>query len=403
MINKNFLSLQENYLFSDIKKKICEYKAAHPNADIIDLSIGDVTRPLPEACIKAIHSAADEMSNSNTFKGYPPEHGERFLTEKILEYDFHRRGIELSADEIFISDGAKSDTGNISDIFSPNCKVALCDPMYPVYAESNIIAGRAGKRLENGRYSDFIYIDCTAENGFIPSPPSNTADIVYLCSPNNPTGVALNCDQLKAWVGWALKSGSIILFDAAYEAYITDNDIPHSIYEIDGAKECAVEFRSFSKTAGFTGMRCAYTVVPKALKRSSVSLNSLWARRQSTKFNGVSYITQRAAEAVYSDCGKRQLRENINYYLKNANAISKALKDLGLFCCGGENSPYVWFKAPSSLSCAELFGRLLTRAQVVGTPGSGFGLMGEGYFRLTGFACAERTAEAIERIKISLT
>lgn len=402
MINKNFLSLNENYLFSDIKKKIHAYGVAHPNADIIDLSIGDVTRPLPDACIKAMHSAVDEMSNTDTFRGYPPEHGERFLTEKILEHDFLCRGIELSDDEIFISDGAKSDTGNISDIFSLDCTVALCDPMYTVYADSNVIAGRAGKRLGNGRYSDFVYIDCTAENGFIPYPPDRGADIVYLCSPNNPTGVAMNRKELKSWVDWALKNDSVILFDAAYEAYIT-KDIPHSIYEIDGAKECAVEFRSFSKTAGFTGMRCAYTVVPKALKRSSVNLNSLWARRQSTKFNGVSYITQRAAEAVYSDCGRLQVKENINYYLKNANTLLNALKHMGIRCYGGENSPYVWFKAPHGLTSSELFERLLVQAQVVGTPGNGFGLMGEGYFRLTGFASAERTDEAIERIKISLT
>lgn len=402
MINKNFLSLNENYLFSDIKKKICKYKATHPNTDIIDLSIGDVIRPLPDVCIKAMHSAVDEMSNTDTFRGYPPEHGERFLTEKILEHDFLCRGIELSDDEIFISDGAKSDTGNISDIFSPDCTVALCDPMYTVYADSNVIADRAGKRLENGRYSDFVYIDCTAENGFIPCPPDRRADIVYLCSPNNPTGVAMNRKELKSWVDWALKNDSVILFDAAYEAYITE-DIPHSIYEIDGAKECAVEFRSFSKTAGFTGMRCAYTVVPKSLNRSSVSLNSLWARRQSTKFNGVSYITQRAAEAVYSDCGRQQVKENINYYLKNANTLSNALKHMGIRCYGGENSPYVWFKAPHGLTSSELFERLLVQTQVVGTPGRGFGLMGEGYFRLTGFASAECTDEAIERIKISLT
>lgn len=401
MINNSFLSLQGNYLFSDIKKRVREYTAAHPNADIINLSIGDVTRPLPEACVRAIHSAAEEMKNPDTFRGYPPERGESFLIEKIIEHDFHRRDIDIAADEIFISDGAKSDTGNISDIFSPDCTVALCDPMYPVYADSNIIAGRAGKRLKNGRYSDFIYIDCTAENGFIPSPPKERANIVYLCSPNNPTGVAMSRDELEAWVVWALDNGCVILFDAAYEAYITE-DIPHSIYEIDGAKECAVEFRSFSKTAGFTGLRCAYTVVPKALKCSSVSLNSLWARRQATKFNGVSYITQRAAEAVYSDCGRRQVRENTEYYLKNAKAISDVLKSIGFSCYGGKNSPYVWFKAQNGLTSFELFERLLNRGCIVGTPGNGFGLMGEGYFRLTGFASAERTAEAIERIKNSL-
>ena len=310
-INENFSLLRSNYLFSTMSRKIKDYKIVHPEADIIDIGIGDVSRPLPEACIKAMHSAVNEMADAATFRGYPPERGYDFLIDKILKYDFAARGITLERDEIFISDGAKSDTGSIGDIFSPECKVAVCDPVYPVYIDTNIMSGRGGKPLENGRFSNIAYLDCTAENGFIPPLPEQNVDIIYLCSPNNPTGTAMNKEQLQQWVDWANEHGSVILFDAAYEAFITESDIPHSIFELDGAKKCAIEFRSFSKTAGFTGVRCAYTIIPRELSRNGVSLNALWARRQATRFNGVSYITQRAAEAVYSDEGRRQIKENI--------------------------------------------------------------------------------------------
>lgn len=401
-INENFLDLQKSYLFSTMGQKVREYKAAHPDADVISLGIGDVTRPLPEACIKAMHKAVDELGNESSFKGYPPEYGQKFLVEKILKYDFASRGVELSEDEIFVSDGAKSDTGNIGDIFSVDNTVAVCDPIYPVYVDTNVMSGRAGTPLEGGRFSKFIYLDCTAENGFIPSLPEQHADIIYLCSPNNPTGAAMTKDQLRQWVDWANEHGSVILFDAAYEAFITQYDVPHSIFEIDGAKTCAIEFRSFSKTAGFTGVRCAYTVVPKELMCGSVSLNALWSRRQATKFNGVSYVTQRAAEAVYSDEGRKQVRDNIAYYLNNAKTIINGLESIGIRCFGGKNSPYIWFEVPDGLTSWQMFDKLLEEVQVVGTPGSGFGAAGEGYFRLTAFAGAQRTEEAVERIRKGL-
>lgn len=401
-VNENFSLLRSNYLFSTMSRKIKDYKIAHPEADIIDLGIGDVSRPLPEACIKAMHSAVNEMADAATFRGYPPEQGYDFLIDKILKYDFAARGITLERDEIFISDGAKSDTGSIGDIFSPECKVAVCDPVYPVYIDTNIMAGRGGKPLENGRFSNIAYLDCTAENGFIPPLPEQNVDIIYLCSPNNPTGTAMNKEQLQQWVDWANEHGSVILFDAAYEAFITESNIPHSIFELDGAKKCAIEFRSFSKTAGFTGVRCAYTIIPRELSRSGVSLNSLWARRQATRFNGVSYITQRAAEAVYSDEGRRQIKENINCYLGNAKKITDGLESINIRCFGGRNSPYIWFEVPNGLTSWQMFDRLLNTVQVVGTPGSGFGMMGEGYFRLTAFAGPKRTLEAVERIKNGL-
>ena len=401
-INENFSLLRSNYLFSTMSRKIKDYKIAHPEADIIDLGIGDVSRPLPEACIKAMHSAVNEMADAATFRGYPPERGYDFLIDKILKYDFAARGITLERDEIFISDGAKSDTGSIGDIFSPECKVAVCDPVYPVYIDTNIMAGRGGKPLENGRFSNIAYLDCTAENGFIPPLPEQNVDIIYLCSPNNPTGTAMNKEQLQQWVDWANEHGSVILFDAAYEAFITGSDIPHSIFELDGAKKCAIEFRSFSKTAGFTGVRCAYTIIPRELSRGGVSLNALWARRQATRFNGVSYITQRAAEAVYSDEGGRQIKENIDCYLGNAKKITDGLESINIRCFGGRNSPYIWFEVPNGLTSWQMFDRLLNTVQVVGTPGSGFGTMGEGYFRLTSFAGPKRTLEAVERIKNGL-
>lgn len=397
-INENFLKLQSSYLFSTIANKVNAYKGAHPQADIIRLGIGDVTRPLPSAVINAMHKAVDEMATADSFQGYPPEYGQAFLLEKIRKYDFAAYGVELGADEIFVSDGAKSDTGNIGDLFDVDNTVAVCDPIYPVYVDTNIMAGRSGDLLENGRWSKFVYLPCTANNHFLPELPTEHADLIYLCFPNNPTGMAIDFDGLKEWVDYANREGSVILYDAAYEAYITQEGIPHSIYQIEGAKTCAIEFRSFSKTAGFTGVRCAYTVVPKELRVNGVSLNSLWARRQATKFNGVSYITQRAAEAIYSEEGRREVREVIGYYQKNARAITEGLRTAGFATWGGVNSPYVWMKTPDGLTSWDFFDQLLEKAQVVGTPGSGFGPAGEGFFRLTAFGDAARTAEAVGRI-----
>ena len=397
-INENFLKLPSNYLFSTIAQKIAAYQQAHPQADIIRLGIGDVTRPLPPAVIDAMHKAVDEMAQEESFRGYPPEYGQDFLLDKILKYDFAAYGVSLAADEIFVSDGAKSDTGNIGDIFGMENTVAVCDPIYPVYVDTNVMAGRAGDLLANGRWSKFVYLPCTAEHHFLPELPTEHTDLIYLCFPNNPTGMAIDFDGLKQWVDYANREGSVILYDAAYEAYITQEGIPHSIYQIEGAKNCAIEFRSYSKTAGFTGVRCAYTVIPKELKRNGVSLNNLWARRQATKFNGVSYITQRAAEAVYSEEGHREVREVIRYYQRNARAIVQGLRGAGFQAWGGVNSPYIWLKTPDDLTSWAFFDQLLEKAQVVGTPGSGFGPAGEGFFRLTAFGDAARTVEAIERI-----
>lgn len=397
-INENFLKLQSSYLFSAIAKKVAAYQDAHPEANIIRLGIGDVTRPLPPAVIDAMHKAVDEMAKAESFHGYPPEYGQDFLLEKIRKYDFAAYGVELDADEIFVSDGAKSDTGNIGDIFDVDNVVAVCDPIYPVYVDTNIMAGRSGALTEGGRWSKFVYLPCKAENQFLPELPGEHADLIYLCFPNNPTGMAIDFDGLKQWVDYANREGSIILYDAAYEAYITQEGLPHSIYQIEGAKTCAIEFRSYSKTAGFTGVRCAYTVVPKALRVNGVSLNHLWARRQATKFNGVSYVTQRAAEAIYSEEGRRQVRRVISYYQKNARVIAEGLQAAGFKTWGGINSPYIWLKAPDGLTSWDFFDQLLEKAQVVGTPGSGFGPAGEGFFRLTAFCDAARTMEAIERI-----
>ncbi len=398
-INENFSLLRSNYLFSTMSRKIKDYKIAHPEADIIDLGIGDVSRPLPEACIKAMHSAVNEMADAATFRGYPPERGYDFLIDKILKYDFAARGIALERDEIFISDGAKSDTGSIGDIFSPECKVAVCDPVYPVYIDTNIMAGRGGKPLENGRFSNITYLDCTAENGFIPPLPEQNVDIIYLCSPNNPTGTAMNKEQLQQWVDWANEHGSVILFDAAYEAFITESNIPHSIFELDGAKECAIEFRSFSKTAGFTGTRCAWTVFPDELEADGKKLGKLWERRQATKFNGVPYIVQRGAEAALSAEGQKECAEMIEYYMGNAAIIAEVLKEKNVWFCGGENSPYLWLKCPDGMDSWSFFDALLNEAQVVGTPGAGFGKCGEGYFRLTSFGDRESTEEAADRLR----
>jgi LL-diaminopimelate aminotransferase len=396
--NENFLKIQSSYLFSMIGKKVREYKATNPQADIIRLGIGDVTRPLPEAITQAMHSAVDDMSSESSFRGYPPEYGYDFLVEKINRYDFAARGVKLENDEIFVSDGAKSDTGNIGDIFSVDNIVAVCDPIYPVYIDTNVMSGRAGDLLGNGKWSKLVYLAGSEKTDFLPELPKEHADIVYLCFPNNPTGMGITKPQLQKWVDWANENKSIILYDAAYEAFITE-DLPHSIYELEGAKTCAIEFRSFSKTAGFTGVRCAYTIIPKQLTVNGVSLNKLWARRQATKFNGVSYVTQRAAEARYSDEGRKQVEQTIDFYLNNARIIKNGLNEAGFKTWGGVNSPYIWLKVPETMTSWEFFDYLLEKIQVVGTPGSGFGPAGEGFFRLTAFGNADKTLEAVERIK----
>lgn len=402
-LNENYLKLPGSYLFSDIAKKVEALKASRPDAKIIRLGIGDVTRPLPKACVDALRKAAEETGTAEGFRGYGPEQGYAFLRETVVEHDFRARGIDVSADEIFISDGAKSDTGNIGDILGPDNRVAVTDPVYPVYVDTNVMAGRAGTLGADGRWDRLVYLPCVEENGFVPALPSAPADVIYLCYPNNPTGTTLTREQLKVWVDYARENKALILFDAAYEAFITESDVPHSIYEIEGARECAVEFRSFSKTAGFTGTRCAYTVVPECLKvkvgDEDVALRRLWNRRQTTKFNGVPYIVQRAAEAVYTPEGQKEIAENIARYLGNAKTIREALLGIGLKVWGGVNSPYVWVKTPDGMTSWQFFDHLLYDLNVVGTPGSGFGPSGEGYFRLTGFGSAEQTREACERLK----
>lgn len=402
-LNENYLKLPGSYLFSDIAKKVEALKASRPDAKIIRLGIGDVTRPLPKACVDALRKAAEETGTAEGFRGYGPEQGYAFLRETVVEHDFRARGIDVSADEIFISDGAKSDTGNIGDILGPDNRVAVTDPVYPVYVDTNVMAGRAGTLGADGRWDRLVYLPCVEENGFVPALPSVPADVIYLCYPNNPTGTTLTREQLKVWVDYARENKALILFDAAYEAFITEPDVPHSIYEIEGARECAIEFRSFSKTAGFTGTRCAYTVVPECLKvkvgGEDVALRRLWNRRQTTKFNGVPYIVQRAAEAVYTPEGQKEIAENIARYLGNAKTIREALLGIGLKVWGGVNSPYVWVKTPDGMTSWQFFDHLLYDLNVVGTPGSGFGPSGEGYFRLTGFGSAEQTREACERLK----
>lgn len=398
-INENFLKLESSYLFSSIAKKVADYQAAHPEADVIRLGIGDVTRPLAPAVIEAMHKAVDEMADEKSFRGYPPEYGYDFLLKAIQENDYAARGVNIGTDEIFVSDGAKSDCGNIVDIFDTDNRVAVCDPIYPVYLDTNVMAGRSGDKTADGRFSNFIYMPCTKENGFMPDLPTEVPDLIYLCFPNNPTGEGATREQLQKWVDYALANDAVILYDSAYEAFITEEDMPHTIYEIPGAEKCAIEFRSFSKTAGFTGVRCSYTVVPKACVYGGHSLNALWARRQATKFNGVSYIIQRAAEAVYSPEGKKQVRDTIAFYQKNARVIYDGLKAAGFEVWGGVNSPYVWLQVPAGMTSWDFFDALLEKAQVVGTPGSGFGPSGEGYFRLTAFGNAEKTKEAIERIQ----
>ena len=396
-INENYQKLPGSYLFAEIARRVSAYTAAHPEKKLIKLGIGDVTQPLCPAVIEAMHKAVDEMGKKETFRGYGPEQGYDFLRTAILKHDFLARGVDLSMDEIFVSDGAKSDCGNIGDIFSRDNIVAVCDPVYPVYVDTNAMAGRAGEYLQDREmWSNIYYMPTTAENGFVPELPRTHMDLIYLCSPNNPTGTALNREQLKVWVDYANENDAVILFDAAYEAFITEDGIPHSIYEIPGARTCAIEFHSFSKTAGFTGNRCAYTVVPKELIRQGQSLNAMWNRRHTTKFNGVPYVVQRGAEAVYSPQGQQQVKATIAFYQENARVIREGLTAAGLEVYGGVNSPYVWFKTPTD--SWSFFDRLLTEAGVVTTPGAGFGPSGEGYIRVTAFGGAEDTKAAVERI-----
>ncbi len=399
-INDNYQKLPGSYLFSTIGKKVNAYSAAHPEKRIIRLGIGDVTLPLAPAIIEALHGAVDEMGKAETFRGYAPDLGYDFLREAIAENDYRARGCDIGADEIFVSDGAKCDSGNIQEIFSLDNRIAVCDPVYPVYVDSNVMAGRTGD-YDSARevWSNVIYMPCTADNDFVPELPKETPDLIYLCFPNNPTGAAVNRSQLQEWVDYALKVGAVILYDAAYEAYITEPDVPHSIYECQGAKSCAIELHSFSKNAGFTGLRLGFTVIPKELKCGDVSLHSMWARRHGTKYNGAPYIVQRAGEAAYSEAGKAQLEEQIAYYQKNADYILNGLKKAGYRVSGGVNSPYVWMKVPEGMTSWEFFDCLLEKVNVVGTPGSGFGPSGEGYFRLTAFGSYENTVEAVDRIK----
>ena len=397
-INENFAKMARNYLFAEIANRVNRYQAEHPEEEIIRLGIGDVTRPLPKACVQAMKKAADEMGEAATFRGYGPDYGYDFLLQAIAKHDFQNHGVEISADEIFLSDGAKSDTSSIGDIFAVDNVVAVCDPVYPVYVDSNVMAGRAGEYVEGKGFSKIVYMPCKAENNFLPEIPQEKVDMIYLCFPNNPSGVSISQEELKKWVDYANQTGAVILYDAAYEAFITTPGVPHSIFEVEGAKTCAIEFRSFSKTAGFTGTRCAFTVIPKELERGGVSINKLWARRQSTKMNGVPYVIQRAAEAVYSPEGWQEVQENIAYYRENARIIREGLEKAGFTVFGGVDSPYVWMKVPQGMSSWEFFDELLEKAHVVGTPGSGFGLNGEGYFRLTSFNTKENTEKALARI-----
>lgn len=399
-INENYLKLPGSYLFSTIGKKVNAYTSANPDKKIIRLGIGDVTLPLAPVVIDTLHKAVDEMGVQNTFKGYAPDLGYEFLRKAIVDNDFKARGVDIALDEIFVSDGAKSDTGNIGDIFDKDNVVAVGDPVYPVYVDTNAMVGRAGDYdAKAEKWTNLIYMPCLEENGFAPQIPEKTPDLIYLCFPNNPTGATITKDKLQEWVDYALKVGAVILYDAAYEAYISEENVAHSIYECEGAKACAIEFRSFSKNAGFTGTRLGYTVVPKELKCGDVSLNSLWARRHGTKFNGAPYIIQKAGASIYTEEGKKQTKEMVGYYMKNAKVILEGLKEAGYSVSGGVNAPYIWLKTPNNMTSWEFFDYLLENANVVGTPGSGFGPSGEGYFRLTAFGSYENTLEAIERIK----
>ena len=407
-VNEHYLKLKSSYLFSEIARRVGEFQTAHPDARIVRLGIGDVTQPLPPSVIRALHEAVDEMARAETFRGYGPETGYDFLTALIAKHDYDTRGVAIAPDEIFVSDGSKSDSGNIQEIFAADAVVALTDPVYPVYLDSNVMAGRTGSADDRGRYPRVVYLPCTADNGFQPPLPDRPVDMVYLCYPNNPTGSVLNRTQLKTWVDWARQSGAVLLFDAAYEAYVRDPEIPHSIYEVEGARAVAIEFRSFSKSAGFTGTRCAFTVVPKELMGRTgggerVSLNALWFRRQSTKFNSVPYIIQKGAAAVYTHEGQREVRALVDFYMENARIIRTGMQAAGLTVYGGRNAPYIWIKTPPGQSSWDFFDKLLREAHVVGTPGSGFGPSGEGYFRLTAFGSRAHTEEAIARITSRLT
>ena len=399
-INEHYLKLQGSYLFSTIAKKVSEYQKEYPQAEVIRLGIGDVTQPLVPAIIEALHNAVEEMGTTEGFHGYGPEQGYEFLRECIAREDYQNRGCPISAEEIFISDGAKQDVGNIQEIFGLGNRVAVCDPVYPVYVDTNVMAGRTGEfNVRTGGYEGLIYLKCLEENGFSPRLPGEKPDLIYLCFPNNPTGMAITRTALQEWVDYANQNGSVILYDAAYEAYITEEGIPHSIYECEGARRCAIEFHSFSKNAGFTGLRLGYTVIPRELSCNGVSLHELWNRRHGTKYNGAPYLVQRAGEAVYSSEGKAQLKEQVAYYMENARLIREGLKAAGFTVYGGVNAPYIWLKVPERMSSWEFFDDLLKKAQVVGTPGVGFGQGGEGFFRLTAFGTRENTLKALERIK----
>ena len=403
-INDNYLKLPGSYLFAEIGRRVAAYKEAHPEADIIRLGIGDVTQPLPPACLEAMHEAVDEMGSAETFRGYGPEQGYTFLTEAILKNNYEPYGLHFGTDEIFVSDGSKSDCGNIQEIFGLTDKVAITDPVYPVYLDTNVMAGRTGTLQADGHFEGVTYLPCTAENNFSPELPKEHVDMIYLCCPNNPTGTTLSHAELKKWVDYAKKEDAVILFDAAYAAYITEDNVPRTIYEIEGAAEVAIEFRSFSKTAGFTGTRCGYTIIPKgvtgrAADGSRVNFNRLWNRRHTTKFNGTAYIVQRGAAAIYTEEGKAQVKETIAYYMENARLIREGLKAAGIAAYGGVNAPYIWLKTPHNMPSWDFFDNLLTEVNIVGTPGAGFGPCGEGYFRLTAFGDRENTLRAVERIK----
>ena len=399
-VNHNYLKLPGSYLFSTIGKKVRAYKEENPDKEVISLGIGDVTQPLVPAIIDALHGAVEEMAHAETFHGYAPDLGYEFLRRAIAKNDDQDRGCSIAADEIFVSDGAKSDSGNIQEIFGTDNKVAVCDPVYPVYVDTNVMAGRTGEyNTVHENFDGVIYMPCRKENGFLPEFPSEVPDLIYLCFPNNPTGSAITKDELQKWVDYANKNGCVIIYDAAYEAYISEENVPHSIYECEGARTCAIELRSFSKNAGFTGVRLGFTVIPKELVRDGVSLHSLWARRHGTKFNGAPYIVQKAGEAVYSEAGKAQLKDQVGYYMRNAKLIHDELAKAGFSVSGGVNAPYIWLETPDKMTSWEFFDYLLKNANVVGTPGSGFGSHGEGYFRLTAFGTYENTLKAIDRIK----
>ncbi len=403
-VNPNYLKLPGSYLFAEIARRVAAYKESHPEADIIRLGIGDVTQPLPKVCIGAMHKAVDEMANKETFHGYGPEQGYRFLIDAIIKYNYESRGIHIDPDEVYISDGSKSDCGNIQEIFGTDAKVAITDPVYPVYLDTNVMAGRTGALQDNGYFEGITYLPCDASNNFAPPLPDHHVDIIYLCCPNNPTGTTLSREELTKWVDYAKENDAVILFDSAYTAYIQDPEIPRSIYEIPGAKDCAIEFRSFSKTAGFTGTRCGYAVLPKTVTGtapdgSRVPFKNLWNRHQTTKYNGTAYIIQRGAAAIYSEEGQREVKELVGYYMENARIILEGLKAAGITAYGGQNAPYIWLKTPNNMPSWDFFDKLLHELNIVGTPGAGFGPCGEGYFRLTSFGDRENTERAVERIK----